>query len=133
MQSFVINDAYAIKNLTVPVFAPGEAFKHLILTGCNGSGKTTVLRAIADVVRHDNSVPTNAVIIVAEAKNQLASDALSQDMVNYYQKQIDALGKVTTNYSGNSINATQRLIKSKPQTVIAFFEATTPAEAAQLG
>ena len=47
LQSFVINAAYAVKDLTVPVFEPGEPFKHLILVGRNGSGKTTVLRAIA--------------------------------------------------------------------------------------
>ena len=108
----------------MPVFAPSEPFKHLILTGRNGSGKTTVLRAIADVVRHDTSNGRNSAIIVAEAKNQLATDAQPQSMVNHYQQQINALGKVIIDYSGNSINATQRLIQAKPQTVIAFFEAT---------
>ncbi|WP_400191166.1 AAA family ATPase [Hymenobacter sp. B81] len=43
LQQLVINDAYAVKNLTIPVFEAGNEFKHLILTGKNGSGKTTVL------------------------------------------------------------------------------------------
>lgn len=46
LQSLVIIDAYAVKNLTVPVSQAGEEFKHLILTGRNGSGKTTVLRSL---------------------------------------------------------------------------------------
>jgi predicted ATP-binding protein involved in virulence len=46
LQSLVIIDAYAVKNLTVPVFQADEEFKHLILTGRNGSGKTTVLRSL---------------------------------------------------------------------------------------
>ena len=50
LQELVINDAYAVKNLRVPVFAPGQEFKHLVLTGRNGSGKTTVLSAIADIL-----------------------------------------------------------------------------------
>ena len=45
-------------------------------------------------------------------------------MVAYYQKQVDSLGKGTENYSGSPDSATQRLIQAKPQTIIAFFEAT---------
>jgi predicted ATPase len=123
LQSFVINDAYTVKNLTVPVFEAGEPFKHLILTGRNGSGKTTVLRAITAVIRNDNSNAPNSAAIVAQAKNALATGTQPQNMVNYYQQQIDALGKVTINYSGSPGSATQRLIKAKPQTIIAFFEA----------
>ena len=50
LQELIINDAYAIKNLRVPVFEVGKPFKHLILTGKNGSGKTTVLREIYKVI-----------------------------------------------------------------------------------
>jgi predicted ATPase len=52
LQELVINDAYAVKNLRVPVFQPGQEFKHLVLTGRNGSGKTTVLRALNDVFHY---------------------------------------------------------------------------------
>ena len=124
LQSFVINDAYAVKNMTVPVFVSGESFKHLILTGRNGSGKTTVLRAIADVVRNDTSDIESSDTIVARAKNQLATGTNTQDLVAYYQKKVDTLGKVTINYSDSPASASQRLLQAKPQTIIAFFEAT---------
>lgn len=124
LQSFVINDAYAVKNLTVPVFESGEEFKHLILTGRNGSGKTTVLQAIADVVRNDSSAVTSSAITVTQAKGQLASRMQPPSIVNHYQQQIDTLGKVTIAYSGSRVSAAQRLIQSKLQSIFAFFEAT---------
>lgn len=49
LQELLINDAYAVHNLRVPVFEAGQEFKHLVLTGRNGSGKTTVLRALNDI------------------------------------------------------------------------------------
>jgi predicted ATPase len=51
LQQLVINDAYVGKNLTIPVFEQGKDFKHLILTGKNGSGKTTVLREISKYIQ----------------------------------------------------------------------------------
>lgn len=50
LQELLINDAYAVQNLRVPVFEAGQEFKHLVLTGRNGSGKTTVLRALNDII-----------------------------------------------------------------------------------
>jgi ABC-type cobalamin/Fe3+-siderophores transport system ATPase subunit len=65
LQELVINDAYAVKNLRVPVFAPGQEFKHLVLTGRNGSGKTTVLRGLAEGLRYPGHLFSNANIIEA--------------------------------------------------------------------
>lgn len=61
LQELVINDAYAVKNLRVPVFEPGQEFKHLVLTGRNGSGKTTVLKDLFDATQHDIKSPGRAV------------------------------------------------------------------------
>jgi len=52
LQELLINDAYAVKGLRVSVFEPGQEFKHLVLTGRNGSGKTTVLRGLANNIRY---------------------------------------------------------------------------------
>ena len=56
LQELLINDAYAVKNLRVPVFEPGQEFKHLVLTGRNGSGKTTVLQEIRSVLQDGSNV-----------------------------------------------------------------------------
>ena len=124
LQSFVINDAYAVQNLTVPVFEQGQPFKHLILTGRNGSGKTTVLRAIAAVVKYDSSNSNSSDVIVAYAKSQLEVDTNSKSMKVEYRNAIIKLGKVSVKYTGNSDSALQRLSQAKPQTVVVFFEAT---------
>jgi len=42
-----IKECYSHQNLRIPIFADGEKFKHLVITGKNGSGKTTVLNDLA--------------------------------------------------------------------------------------
>lgn len=124
LQSFVINDAYAVKNMTVPVSAPGEPFKHLILTGRNGSGKTTVLRAIAEVVRYDSSQVESASKQVIRLQEWINSGVNSPSNVDIFQKELDRIGRITLFYAGSTTSASQSLIQSRLQTIIAFFEAT---------
>jgi predicted ATP-binding protein involved in virulence len=45
-----VHDCYAIKDLPIP-FKNYKPFSHLILTGKNGSGKTSILRAMDDYLR----------------------------------------------------------------------------------
>ena len=66
LQELVINDAYAVKNLRVSVFAPGQEFKHLVLTGRNGSGKTTVLRGLAEVLPYTWSNTSNIEAVLSK-------------------------------------------------------------------
>ncbi len=44
-----VNDCYAYKDFVIPIGKgdDGKPFRHLILTGKNGSGKTTILKSIA--------------------------------------------------------------------------------------
>ncbi len=44
-----VNDCYAAKDLSIPVFEENEKFRHLILTGKNGSGKTTILKELNNI------------------------------------------------------------------------------------
>ena len=44
-----VNDCYAAKNFFIPVFEENEKFRHLILTGKNGSGKTTILKKLDEI------------------------------------------------------------------------------------
>ena len=66
LQELVINDAYAVKNLRLPVFEPGQEFKHLVLTGRNGSGKTTVLRGLAEVLPYTWSNTSNIEAVLSK-------------------------------------------------------------------
>ncbi len=124
LQSFVINDAYAVKNLTVPVFAPGEPFKHLILTGRNGSGKTTVLRSIAEIIQHDNKQVNSASKQVILLQDWINSGKFSSHDITLFQKELDRISRITILYAGSSDDASQRLVQSKTHTILAFFEAT---------
>lgn len=47
--SIHVNDCYAYQDFDIPLFdyKPEKPFSHLILTGKNGSGKSTILRGIA--------------------------------------------------------------------------------------
>ncbi len=99
LQSLVINDAYAVKNLTVPVFNPGEPFKHLILTGRNGSGKTTVLRRIWQTVQHNRRYGFSLAV---------------------RQQQATGTPSVTIIYA----EGTPEVSQAKTQTIAAIFEAT---------
>ena len=103
LQSLIINDAYAVKNLTVPVFQAGEDFKHLILTGRNGSGKTTVLRGVN-------------YIFYGRISKETYNSATSFD------------GNVEASFAKNNDGAFRRFIDGrdgqKNATVISFFEAT---------
>ncbi len=70
LQELVINDAYAVKNLRVPVFEAGQEFKHLVLTGRNGSGKTTVLRALNDIIPIGRVAPSPIPYINASSSDK---------------------------------------------------------------
>ena len=45
-----VNDCYAYQNFEIPISKPNENYKHLIITGKNGSGKTTILNNISNLI-----------------------------------------------------------------------------------
>jgi predicted ATP-binding protein involved in virulence len=45
-----INDCYTYQGLTIDTGVEGGSFKHIIITGKNGSGKTTILNRVAFVL-----------------------------------------------------------------------------------
>ena len=51
IQAIQINDCFAIKDTHIQIFEKGEEFRHLILTGKNGSGKTTILNEINSLLQ----------------------------------------------------------------------------------
>ena len=93
LQELVINDAYAVKNLRVPVFAPGQEFKHLVLTGRNGSGKTTVLRGLAETLKYpghifnqENTVKAVLSKALVETDSRFGNDHLEMGVLTNGQK-----------------------------------------------
>ena len=64
-----VKDCFAYQNFEILISEPNENFKHLIITGKNGSGKTTILDNIASVIRTYISNPANKLFNLVNEKN----------------------------------------------------------------
>lgn len=125
LQQLVINDCYAHQNLTVPVFKEGEGFKHLILTGRNGSGKTTVLRALYKLVEHDATNDETSSQFIKIRKEWMQHPAHTSDQIRYWQHEIEQLGEKVIPLFHNIIDGEYQGLKSvASNSVFTFFEAT---------
>ncbi len=119
LQSFVINDAYAVKNMTVPVFAHGEPFKHLILTGRNGSGKTTVLQALNVQVQAEKLKSGESIRLIKKYEDWISSHH-TDTRRSEWAAELQRLTAVTIYYRG----AVGHIPVDQPYYLVAFFEAT---------
>ncbi|MBD2768631.1 ATP-binding protein [Hymenobacter sp. BT664] len=124
LQSLIIDDAYAVKNLTVPVFQEGGEFKHLILTGRNGSGKTTVLKGLVEVLRHDSTNGEIARYVVPRLRNAISDGDSAQSIIESWQRAVDKLGTVEALFTNNRNSPYAGFARVYTQIIIAFFEAT---------
>lgn len=124
LQSLIINDAYAVKNLTVPIFQADKGFKHLILTGKNGSGKTTVLRGLVEVMYYDSANSFTAETEINNLKDSLASGQHPQDRIGRFQKRVDNLSKVKPIFKSDNGSIYSGLERVNTQIIISYFEAT---------
>lgn len=126
LQRLVINDSYAHQNLIISVFEEGKEFKHLILTGKNGSGKTTVLGALNEVVHHDTHHNGNELAnkYVAQLKSYVKSGQYAQPTVEAWRTQINNLGKVEPVFNTMNGSPYSGLLQLSAQIVVTFFEAT---------
>ena len=126
LQSLVINDAYAVNNLTVPVFQEGEEFKHLILTGRNGSGKTTVLRHLAEIINYDMiSNPSDTYQArLDNLKNLLAqSSSYSITDNNHYREEFEHTNRINSVFYISNKTPYIGLSRLTHQIVACYFEA----------
>lgn len=127
LQELVINDAYAVQNLRVPVFQPGQDFKHLVLTGRNGSGKTTVLQSLIEFIQHDsleNSARYLTEAFVTEAKRMIAEKTESKSTIDSLINSIDKIGKVIPRFINDIRQPYSGFSSSISQIIITYFEAT---------
>lgn len=132
LQQLLINDCYAHQNLTVPVFEAGEPFKHLILTGRNGSGKTTILRTLNAIVQNDannSKLASNTVGRLTEWINE-ANESIED--LKLWQAELDKFGKVTPIFK-NSYSSTYKGFVSMASAIIfTFFKATREVQVKQV-
>lgn len=125
LQELVINDAYAVKGLRVSVFEAGQDFKHLVLTGRNGSGKTTVLKTISKIINHDTRESTPAQDYLANVKSVIANSLnYSESAVANARKQFNDLARVELSFSDHDNLPYRGLLKAKSQIIVTFFEAS---------
>ncbi len=52
LRALHVHHNYAARNVTIPVGSREDGLRHLVLTGRNGSGKSTTLRALWEELRH---------------------------------------------------------------------------------
>jgi predicted ATP-binding protein involved in virulence len=123
LQELVINDAYAVKNLRVSVFQPGQEFKHLVLTGRNGSGKTTVLKAIVEILHYDTKNNTESRTQISQLREAIATEVLPHYR-SKWQNEIERLNKIELIFATTDNSTYTGLSKLSSQILISFFEAT---------
>jgi predicted ATPase len=125
LQSLVINDAYAVKNLTVPVFEAGKEFKHLILTGRNGSGKTTVLYGLKHQIEAEKKAPTESYKLIERHRDWIKYNPQDERAKGEWAEVIRALSIVScTYYSISEGGAVGHIPAPSLDYLFAFFPAT---------
>ena len=119
-----INDSYAHQNLTVPVFAEGEEFKHLILTGRNGSGKTTVLEGIKAHIEANKVHSTEAHQLIERYTSWMRSNPQDGGTKDLWPNELRKLETVSPTYYSSSAGTENHLYVKPYEYLFAFFEAT---------
>ncbi len=123
LQSFFINDAYAVKNLAVPIFE-GAEFKHLILTGKNGSGKTTVLQEISHLINYDTFNHLSVAGAIFQLQGNLNRGDSDDETMKGWRSALNLFRRVTLVFSKNINSGQNHFTNLKNKFVLAFFEAT---------
>ena len=122
LQELVVNDAYAVKNLRVPVFRAGQEFKHLVLTGRNGSGKTTVVKSVAAKIQFDIASSDKHLYQIRNLRTWIeGSTDLSRTAE--YERQLASFTATETVFGPADDAAAPRVFPTTPGVLFAFFPA----------
>jgi predicted ATP-binding protein involved in virulence len=114
-----INDCYTYQGLTIDTGVNSDSFKHIIITGKNGSGKTTILNRIAlvlDNIRAGNS--SNQTIRSWESQIKPSSS----NKQNSQKKQLNDVKLVFNS------DYYQRLAAIKTEFIFSFFNVNRSAQ-----
>jgi predicted ATPase len=132
LQKLTIQDAYVIQNISVTVFG-GSGFKHLILTGRNGSGKTTILESIAAKIQFDVSSSEKHTHQIGNLTYWLTSDN-TPEQEQRFKKELSLLKAVDTFFSSARAHGNQASTE-QPATfpdlagvLVAYFPASRKSE-----
>jgi len=115
IKTLTINDCYAYKNLQVDAEPDGLAFKHIILTGKNGSGKSTILRSLNKnfgylrIKGSQEKAIKNFQIWISDNPN-------SPNIPNW-QSQLEMLSQVNPSFSTES----NYFLENNPNYILHFF------------
>jgi predicted ATP-binding protein involved in virulence len=117
IKTLQINDCYTYQGLIIDTGVDGDSFKHIIITGKNGSGKTTILNRIAfvlDNIRVGNSPKES----IQMWENQIkTSPAIEQDSLKKRLKDYNDVKLIFNNdYYG-------RLKEIKTEFILSYFKA----------
>lgn len=105
IKAIKINDCYTYKDLYVQVFEE-EPFRHLILTGKNGSGKSTILNGIGANLEMLRNKKTNEEAL--EILKGIISRNNTLPVIPHWRKTVQRLNRIEVKYT-TSLNSNEHL------------------------
>lgn len=120
IKQIIVHNCYASKGFNIPN-APLETFKHIIITGLNGSGKTTILKRTAEVLNNIRKGKTKEAAL-KQLKSRLQANQdhpIADDLKN----QIFALESIDLLYLNTEQITYAKEVENVDPFVFAFYKA----------
>lgn len=114
IKAIKVNDCYTYKNLNIDTGITDSSFKHIILTGKNGSGKTTILNRIAFLLNNIQK-GANPLQMIREFKTMLNANSNNE----HAKKTLKNLADVELDF----ITPDHSSLKNKSECILTFFKA----------
>lgn len=121
IKAIKINDCYTYKNLTIDTGITDSSFKHVILTGRNGSGKTTILNRIVFWLNNMQN-GANPLQMIREFKTMLNANSNNE----HVKKTLKNLTDVELDFT----TFDDSIFNNNSEYILAFFKAHRKVELA---